>query len=86
MAIDPLPAEPDVGANWVAYATALHMTVNELVTKTNTWPEQAPPTLPFEDRLGVSFSASGQTATYHAWADGLAAGAVELHTLTAAHT
>lgn len=49
--------------------------IEALEARLSRWPEQAPPTLPFEDRLGVSFSASGQTATYHVWADSLTAGA-----------
>lgn len=53
----------------------LHNALEALQAKVDRWPTQAPPTLPFEDRLGVTHSAAGQTSTYHVWANGLRAGA-----------
>ena len=54
-------------------------TVDQLWSDYKAWLNPTPPgptpTLPFTDRLSVSYTAAGQTSNYHAWASGLAAGA-----------
>lgn len=40
----------------------------------NPAPPVGTPTMPFTDRTFVTYTASGQTSTYHAWANGRAAG------------